>query len=166
MDILVNSASIQGQESALVETSLADWQQVSSVNTDGTFLLCRAFAPRLVAKRWGRIVTLASHAGKEGNALQSAYSSSKAAVIALTQSLGKDLALDGVLVNSIAPAIISTALNSQMEPATMHRLMAKIPMSRPGQPREVAALVAWLSSNECSFCTGAVNGLSGGRATY
>jgi len=166
VDILVNSAGIQGPESALVGTSLADWHRVFRVNTDGTFLLCRAFVPGMIKKGWGRIVNLASIAGKEGNAYQSAYSSSKAAIIGLTKSLGKELALDGVLVNAIASAIVRTPMNTRTDPETFARLMDKIPMRRPGEPQEVAALVAWLSSEECSFTTGAVHDLSGGRATY
>lgn len=166
VDILVNSAGIQGPESALFETTLADWHQVFRVNADGTFLLCRAFVPGMVKKGWGRVVNLASIAGKEGNAYQSAYSSSKAAVIGLTKSLGKELALDGVLVNAIAPAIVRTPMNADTDPETFARLMDKIPMRRPGEPWEVAALVAWLASEECSFTTGAVHDLSGGRASY
>jgi NAD(P)-dependent dehydrogenase (short-subunit alcohol dehydrogenase family) len=136
------------------------------VNVDGVFLMCKHFVPDMVAAGWGRIVNVASIAGKEGNAFQSAYSTSKAAVIGLTKSLGKELAQDGVLVNAIAPTIISTPLNQQMDVRTHDRLMERIPMGRPGQPHEAAELIAWLTSNRCSFSTGAVYDLSGGRATY
>lgn len=166
VDILVNSAGIQGPEAALLDTRLADWRRVFGVNVDGTFLLSRAFAPSMVKKGWGRIINIASIAGKEGNANQSAYSSSKAAVIGLTKSLGKELAEAGVLVNAIAPAIISTPMNLDTDPETFARLMDKIPLRRPGRPQELAALVAWLASFEASFTTGSVYDLSGGRATY
>ena len=166
VNILINSAGLQGPESALADTDYHQWQKTMRVNVDGVFLMCKHFVPDMVASGWGRIINVASIAGKEGNAFQSAYSTSKAAVIGLTKSLGKELAHDGVLVNAIAPAIISTPLNQQMDPRTHDRLMDRIPMGRPGQPREAAELVAWLSSNRCSFSTGAVYDLSGGRATY
>lgn len=166
VNILINSAGVQGPESALADTDYLQWQHTMRVNLDGVFLMCKHFGPDMVAARWGRIVNVASIAGKEGNAFQSAYSASKAAVIGLTKSLGKELAQDGVLVNAIAPAIISTLLNQQMDPRTHDRLMGRIPMGRPGQPQEAAELVAWLASNRCSFSTGAVYDLSGGRATY
>lgn len=164
--ILVNCAGIQGPESLLVETSLAAWRKTFQVNVDGIFLMAKHFAPPMVHHGWGRIVNLASMAGKDGNAGQSAYSSSKAAVIGLTKSLGKELARDGVLVNAITPAIIDSPFNADTDPETFARLMDRIPMGRAGQPSEVAALVAWLASNECSFSTGSVYDLSGGRATY
>jgi NAD(P)-dependent dehydrogenase (short-subunit alcohol dehydrogenase family) len=166
VNILINSAGVQGPESALAETDYQHWQQTMRVNVDGVFLMCKYFVPGMVASGWGRIINLASIAGKEGNAFQSAYSASKAAVIGLTKSLGKELAQDGVLVNAIAPTIISTPLNQHMDPRTHDRLMERIPMGRPGRPDEAAELVAWLASNRCSFSTGAVYDLSGGRATY
>ncbi|GAA4114298.1 SDR family NAD(P)-dependent oxidoreductase [Enteractinococcus coprophilus] len=166
VDILINSAGLQGPESALADTEYRHWQQTMRVNVDGVFLMCKYFAPGMIAAGWGRIINLASIAGKEGNAFQSAYSASKAAVIGLTKSLGKELAQDGVLVNAIAPTIISTPLNQHMDPRTQDRLMERIPMGRPGHPDEAAELVAWLASNRCSFSTGAVYDLSGGRATY
>lgn len=166
VNILVNSAGLQGPESALADTDYKQWQKTMRVNVDGVFLMCKHFVPDMVAAGWGRIVNVASIAGKEGNAFQSAYSTSKAAVIGLTKSLGKELAQDGVLVNAIAPTIISTPLNQQMDVRTHDRLMERIPMGRPGQPHEAAELIAWLTSNRCSFSTGAVYDLSGGRATY
>lgn len=166
VDVLINSAGIQGPEAELVETSLEDWQRVFKVNTEATFLMCRAFAPGMCTRGWGRIINIASMAGKEGNAGQSAYSASKAAVIALTKSLGKELAGSGVLVNAITPAIIRTAMNRDTDPETFARLLDRIPLGRAGEPGELAALVSWLASDECSFSTGAVYDLSGGRATY
>ncbi|OAV51140.1 SDR family NAD(P)-dependent oxidoreductase [Enteractinococcus helveticum] len=166
VNILINSAGLQGPESALADTDYDQWQQTMRVNVDGVFLMCKHFVPDMVASGWGRIINLASIAGKEGNAFQSAYSTSKAAVIGLTKSLGKELAQDGVLVNAIAPTIISTPLNQHMDPRTHDRLMERIPMGRPGHPDEAAELVAWLASKRCSFSTGAVYDLSGGRATY
>ena len=166
VNILINSAGVQGPESALADTDYHQWQQAFRVNSDGVFLMCKHFLPDMVATGWGRIVNLASIAGKEGNAFQAAYSASKAAVIGLTKSLGKEVAQDGVLVNAVAPGIIATPLNQHMDPRTHQRLMNRIPMGRPGQPGEAAELVAWLASNRCSFSTGAVYDLSGGRATY
>lgn len=166
IDILVNCAGVQGPEALLVDTSLDAWRKTFQVNVDGIFLMAKHFAPPMSARGWGRIVNLASMAGKDGNAGQSAYSASKAAVIGLTKSLGKELARDGVLVNAVTPAIIESPFNADTDPETFSRLMDRIPMGRAGQPSEVAALVAWLASTECSFSTGAVYDLSGGRATY
>ena len=136
------------------------------VNVDGTFLMCRAFAPGMVDAGWGRIVNLASIAAKDGNPAQSAYSASKAAVIALTKSLGKELATTGVLVNAVAPAAVNTPMNARTDPAVLARSQALTPMGRFGQPEEVAELVGWLCSDRVSFSTGAVYDISGGRATY
>lgn len=166
VNIVVNSAGVQGPETTLAETTYEQWQNTFRVNVDGSFLICKYFGPDMVASGWGRIVNLASIAGKEGNAYQSAYSASKAATIGMTKSLAKELASDGILVNAVAPAIISTTLNQQMDPRTHRRLMQRIPMGRAGTPREVAELIAWLSSRRCSYSTGAVYDLSGGRATY
>lgn len=165
-NILVNAAGVQGPESSVVETEYSAWQHTFRVNLDGAFLMSKHFAPAMVDQRWGRIVNLASIAGKEGNANQAAYSASKAGMIGLTKSLAKELALDGVLVNAVAPALISTELNKQMRPETYEDVLKRIPLGRAGTPKEVAELVAWLTSNRCSFSTGSVYDLSGGRATY
>ena len=128
--------------------------------------MMRAVVGQMRERKWGRIVNIASIAGKEGNPNLAAYSASKAAVIGLTKSAGKELATEGILVNSIAPAVISTPINQKTDPKVLEYMIAKIPMSRVGQPEEVAALVSWLSSEECSFSTGACYDISGGRATY
>jgi 2-dehydro-3-deoxy-L-rhamnonate dehydrogenase (NAD+) len=166
VDILVNSAGIVGPSAPLVDVDLAVWRRTFAVNTDGTFLMCRAFAPAMVERGWGRIVNLASVAAKDGNPTQSAYSASKAAVIALTKSLGKELATTGVLVNAVAPAAVSSPMNSDTDPAILARSQALTPMARMGRPEEIAELVAWLSSPAVSFSTGAVYDASGGRASY
>ena len=128
--------------------------------------MMRAVTGQMRERKWGRIVNIASIAGKEGNPNLAAYSASKAAVIGLTKSAGKELATEGILVNSIAPAVISTPINQKTDPKVLEYMIAKIPMSRVGQPEEVAALVSWLASEECSFSTGACYDISGGRATY
>jgi len=136
------------------------------VNVTGTFNLCRAFLGGMREKGWGRIVNFASMAGKDGNPNLSAYSASKAAVIGLTKSLGKELATSGVLVNAIAPAVFATPMNDATSPEVLAHITSLIPMRRVGRPAEVAELVAWLASDRCSFSTGAVYDISGGRATY
>jgi 3-oxoacyl-[acyl-carrier protein] reductase len=166
IDILVNSAGIVGPNQPLWEVSTADWDRTFAVNVRGTFQLCRAVIPGMRERGWGRIVNFASMAGKDGNANLSAYSASKAAVIAMTKSLGKELATSGILVNVIAPAVIDTPMNAATAPDVLARLTGMIPMQRIGRPEEVAELVAWLTSDKCSFSTGAVYDISGGRATY
>ena len=166
VDILVNSAGIIGPNKPLWEVTDAEWARTFAVNVSGTFNLCRAFAPGMRERGWGRIVNIASMAGKDGNPNLSAYSASKAAVIGLTKSLGKELATSGVLVNVIAPAVIETPMNDGTAPAVLEHLTSLIPMRRLGQPAEVAELIAWLASDKCSFSTGAVYDISGGRATY
>jgi 3-oxoacyl-[acyl-carrier protein] reductase len=166
VDILVNSAGIIGPNKVLWEITADEWAQTFAVNVTGTFHLCRAFVPGMRARHWGRIVNMASIAGKDGNARLSAYSATKAAVIGLTKALGKELAADGVLVNAIAPAVIETPMNSATAPEVLTRLVGLIPMGRLGQPAEVAELIAWLASDKCSFSTGAVYDITGGRATY
>lgn len=166
VDILINSAGIVGRSAPLVELDPAEWRRVFAVNADGTFLMCRAFAPAMVDRGWGRIVNLASIAAKDGNPTQSAYSASKAAVIAMTKSLGKELATTGVLVNAVAPAAVSSPMNAATDPAVLARSQALTPMARMGRPEEIAELVAWLSSPAVSFSTGAVYDASGGRASY
>jgi len=166
VDILVNSAGIVGPSVPLVDLEFAAWRRTFAVNTDGTFLMCRAFAPAMVERGWGRIVNLASIAAKDGNPTQSAYSASKAAVIAMTKSLGKELATTGVLVNAVAPAAVSSPMNAETDPSILARSQALTPMARMGRPEEIAELVTWLSSPAVSFSTGAVYDASGGRASY
>ncbi|MGB3485830.1 MAG: SDR family NAD(P)-dependent oxidoreductase [Mycobacterium sp.] len=166
VDILINSAGVVGPSAPLTELDLSQWRRTFAINTDGTFLMCRAFAPGMVERGWGRIVNLASIAAKEGNPTQSAYSASKAAVIAMTKSLGKELATTGVLVNAVAPAAVSSPMNADTDPAILARSQALTPMARMGRPDEIAELVAWLSSSAVSFSTGAVYDASGGRASY
>ncbi|MCV2489212.1 SDR family oxidoreductase [Geodermatophilus sp. YIM 151500] len=166
VDVLVNSAGIVGPSAPLVDLDLTSWRRTFAVNTDGTFLMCRAFAPAMVRHGWGRIVNVASIAAKDGNPAQSAYSGSKAAVIALTKSLGKELATTGVLVNVVAPAAVVTPMNATTDPAVLARSQSLTPMGRFGTAEEIAELIAWLSSDAVSFSTGAVYDASGGRATY
>ena len=166
VDILVNSAGVVGPNLPLWEVSTEDWERTFAVNVTGPFRLCRAVVPGMVDRGWGRIVNLASMAGKDGNPRLSAYSASKAAVIAMTKSLGKELATTGVLVNAVAPAVFETPMNASTAPEVLERLVSLIPMQRLGRAEELAALVAWLASDECSFSTGAVFDISGGRATY
>jgi NAD(P)-dependent dehydrogenase (short-subunit alcohol dehydrogenase family) len=166
VDILINSAGIVGPGVPLVETVPADWRRVLDVNVLGVVATMRAFIPSMVEKGWGRVVNFASMAGKDGNPNLSIYSASKAAVIALTKSAGKELATTGVLVNAIAPAVIATPMNATTHPDVLAHITGLIPMKRVGQPEEVAELVAWLASDRVSFSTGAVYDISGGRATY
>lgn len=166
VDILINSAGVVGPNVPLWEIDDASWQKTLDVNINGVFNLCRAVVPGMREKGWGRIVTMASIAGKEGNPNLSAYSTSKAAVIGLTKALGKELATSGVLVNAIAPAVIETPMNASNTPEVLGYMIAKIPMGRLGKADEVANLAYWLASDECSFSTGSVYDISGGRATY
>ena len=166
VDILINSAGITGPNAPLTQISDADWNRTIAINLNGTFNTCRAVVPGMVERGWGRIVNIASIAGKEGNPNLSAYSASKAAVIGLTKSLGKELATTGVLVNAITPAFIQTPMNVNTTEETLKYMISKIPMNRVGQVEEVAALISWLASDECTFSTGAVFDISGGRATY
>ena len=166
VDILVNSAGIVGPGVPLVETTDEQWRAVFEVNVLGTVATMRAFIPGMVDRGWGRVVNFASMAGKDGNPRLAPYSASKAAVIALTKSAGKELASTGVLVNAIAPAVIATPMNATTDPAALAHIVSLIPMGRVGQPEEVAELVVWLASERVSFSTGAVYDISGGRATY
>lgn len=166
VDILVNCAGVTGPNQPVERYSLAEWRRVLDVNLTSTFLCCRAMVPIMRRQDAGRIVNMASIAGKEGNATQGAYSAAKGAVIAFTKALGKELADTGVRANCVAPAVIATELNLQMNPAALAAVLAKVPLGRPGTAEEVAALVAWLASADCSFTTGACFDLSGGRATY
>ncbi|MFC9840689.1 SDR family NAD(P)-dependent oxidoreductase [Rhodococcus sp. NPDC127530] len=166
VDILVNSAGVVGPSAPLVDVDLEDWRRTFRINVDGTFLLCRAFVPAMVDDGWGRVVNLASIAAKDGNPNQSAYSASKAAVIALTKSLGKEVAQTGVLANVVAPAAVESPMNAGTDPAILARSQSLTPMARMGRPEEIAELVAWLCSEALSFSTGAVYDASGGRASY
>jgi NAD(P)-dependent dehydrogenase (short-subunit alcohol dehydrogenase family) len=166
IDVLINNAGITGPNVKLWEYPLDGWRDVFRINLDGVFYCCRAVVPHMRARNHGRIVNIASVAGKEGNPNASAYSASKAAVIALTKSLGKELADTGIRVNCVTPAAVRTPLFAQMTQAHIDYMLSKIPMGRFGEPGEIAALVAWLASEECSFSTGAVFDLSGGRSTY
>jgi NAD(P)-dependent dehydrogenase (short-subunit alcohol dehydrogenase family) len=166
VDILVNSAGIIGPNLPLWEIPLDGWERTFAVNVRGTFLTCKAFVPGMRGRGWGRIVNIASMAGKDGNPNMSPSSASKAAVIALTKSLGKELATTGVLANAIAPAVIETPMNAGTGPEALAHITGLIPMKRVGRPGEVAELIAWLVSDKVSFSTGAVYDISGGRATY
>ena len=166
VDILVNSAGIVGPHAPLWEIPPDGWERTFAVNVHGTVNACRAFVPGMRERGWGRVVNIASMAGKDGNPNMSPYSASKAAVIALTKSLGKELATSGVLVNAIAPAVIETPMNAATAPDVLAYMSSLIPMKRLGRAEEVAELIAWLASDKVSFSTGAVYDISGGRATY
>jgi 3-oxoacyl-[acyl-carrier protein] reductase len=166
IDVLVNNAGIAGLNSPTVEYPFDEWERVLRVNLTSQFLCCRAVAPHMVARKYGRIVNIASVAGKEGNPNAVAYSASKAGVIALTKSLGKELAQSGVLVNCVTPAAAKTAIFDQMTKQHIDYMLSKIPMNRFVAVDEIASLVCWLASEDCSFSTGGVFDISGGRATY
>jgi 3-oxoacyl-[acyl-carrier protein] reductase len=166
LDVLVNNAGITGRSFPIWELTDEDWQRVIDVDLTSVFLCCRAAVKVMLRQGGGRIVNIASIAGKEGNPTLVPYSTAKAGVIGLTKALAKEVATRGILVNAVAPAVIGTELLKQMETSTVELLISKIPMGRVGTPEEVAALVAWLASDQCTFSTGAVYDLSGGRATY
>lgn len=166
LDIVVNNAGITGGSRPIWEVADEDWDRVIACDLTSVFLVARAAVRLMLEQGRGRIVNIASIAGKEGNANLVPYSSAKAGVIGLTKALAKEVATRGILVNAVAPALIGTELLDQMTEGTVDLLLTKIPMGRVGTPEEVAALVAWLASDECSFSTGAVYDLSGGRATY
>lgn len=166
VDVLVNSAGIVGPNAPLTDTDMESWRRTLDVNVLGTVAMMRAFVPGMVESGWGRVVNIASIAGKDGNPDLSAYSASKAAVIALTKSAGKELATTGVLVNAVAPAVFATPMNDATAPDVLAHIVGMIPMRRVGEPAELAELVAWLTSDKVSFSTGAVYDISGGRATY
>jgi 3-oxoacyl-[acyl-carrier protein] reductase len=166
IDVLVNNAGVAGLNVPTTEYPVEEWERVLRVNLTSQFLCCRAVVPHMVKRKYGRIVNIASIAGKEGNPNAVAYSASKAGVIALTKSLGKELAQTGVLVNCVTPAAAKTAIFDQMTKQHIDYMLSKIPMNRFVGVDEIASLVCWLSSEDCSFSTGAVFDISGGRATY
>jgi 3-oxoacyl-[acyl-carrier protein] reductase len=166
LDIVVCAAGVAGDSLRTIDISDEEWRRVFAINCDGVFFANRAAARTMVPRGYGRIVNIASIAGKEGNPMAAAYSASKAAVIGMTKSIGKDLAETGVLVNCIAPAVIKTQMLGEMSDEHVNYMVERIPMKRLGRAEEVAALIAYLASEECSFSTGATFDLSGGRATY
>ena len=166
VDILINNAGISGPNKTTWDYEPSEWRKVIDIDLVGPFLCARALLPGMIASRYGRIVNIASVAGKEGNPNASAYSAAKAGLIALTKSMGKELADTGVIVNCVTPAAARTDIFNQMTEQHIAYMLSKIPMGRFVEPGEIAALVAWLCSEECSFSTGAVFDVSGGRATY
>lgn len=166
LDVLVCSAGVGGASLHTTEVGDEEWRRVHAVNLDGTFFANRAAIPGMKARGYGRIVNIASIAGKEGNPMAGAYSSSKAAVIGLTKAIGKDLVGTGILVNCIAPAVVETPILAQLSREHVDYMVSKIPLGRLGTPAEVAALIAWLGSEDMSFSTGACFDISGGRAVY
>ena len=166
IDVLVCSAGITGPNKTVADYGFDDWRKVFDVNMHGVFLCTRAVLPSMMERDYGRIVNIASIAGKEGNPNASAYSASKAAVIGLTKSLGKELARTGIRVNCITPAAVKTAIFDQMTQQHIDFMLSKIPMNRFGKVEEIASMVCWLASEDCSFSTGAVFDISGGRAVY
>ena len=166
IDILVNNAGIAGPIRRSWEYPFAEWKKVIAVNVDGVYLCSRAVVPVMMAQKYGRIVNLASIAGKNGSPYFAPYSTSKAAVIGLTKSMGKDLAKDGVIVNCIAPTAVGTDMVKAFPEALVKSMIEQTPVGRMANTDELAAIVAWMSSEECSFTTGGVFDISGGRATY
>src|SRR5688572_24439490 len=166
IDILVCSAGVAGASLPTVEVTDEEWRHVMGINADGVFFCNRAVIPGMVERGYGRIVNVASIAGKEGNPMAGAYSASKGAVIAMTKAIGKDVARTGVIVNCVAPAVIETPILDGMSQEHVDYMVERIPMGRMGEPEEVAALICWLASEECSFSTGATFDISGGRAVY
>jgi 2-dehydro-3-deoxy-L-rhamnonate dehydrogenase (NAD+) len=166
VDVLICSAGVPGVSLRTVDVTDEEWRRVLAINADGVFFCNRAVIPAMVSRGYGRIVNVASIAGKEGNPMAAAYSASKAAVIGLTKAIGKDLARTGVLVNCIAPAVIETPILTGLSSEHVDYMVERIPMGRMGSAEEVAALVCWLASEECSFSTGATYDISGGRAVY
>ena len=166
IDVLVNNAGIAGPAAYLWEQTDADWQRVLSINLTGVFNFCRAVTPHMRRRGYGRIVNIASIAGKEGNPKMVPYSVTKAGVIALTKSLGKEVATEGICVNAVAPAVVHTRILDQLTAEQVAYMTDRIPMGRPGKPEEIAYVVHFLASPECSFVTGQCYDASGGRATY
>jgi 2-dehydro-3-deoxy-L-rhamnonate dehydrogenase (NAD+) len=166
IDVLVCSAGVPGASLRTTEVTDEEWRRVLAINADGVFFCNRAVLDGMVGRGYGRIVNIASIAGKEGNPMAAAYSASKAAVIALTKAIGKDVASSGVVVNCVAPAVIETPILAGISQKHVEYMVERIPMGRMGRPDEVAALACWLASEECSFSTGATYDISGGRAVY
>jgi len=166
IDALVNNAGVAGDSAPCWELPDGEWERVLSIDLSGVYYGCRAVLPHMRERGWGRIVNVASIAGKEGNPNAVPYSAAKAGVIGLTKAVAKEVATSGILVNAVTPAVIETPLLQQMTAAQVQYMTARIPMGRVGQPDEVAALISWLCSEECTFSTGAVFDISGGRATY
>lgn len=166
IDVLVNNAGIAGRTAPVWEVSDEDWQQIIAVNMSGVFHCCRAVLPHMRTRRYGRIVSIASIAGKEGNPNMCGYSATKAAVIGFTKSVGKEVATEGICVNAVAPAVVRTKILEQLTEAQVNYMTERIPMRRTGTPDEIAAVVHFLSSPDCSFVTGQCYDASGGRATY
>jgi 3-oxoacyl-[acyl-carrier protein] reductase len=166
VDVLVCSAGVPGESLRTVDVPDEEWRRVLAINADGVFFCNRAVLPGMTSRGYGRIVNVASIAGKEGNPMAAAYSASKAAVIGLTKAIGKDVAGTGVLVNCIAPAVIDTPILEGISDEHVTYMLQRIPLGRMGDSEEVAALICWLASEECSFSTGATYDISGGRAVY
>jgi NAD(P)-dependent dehydrogenase (short-subunit alcohol dehydrogenase family) len=166
IDILVNSAGIPGESLRTVDVTDEEWQRVFAINANGSFYMCRALLPGMIERGYGRIVLVSSIAGKEGNPMAAAYSASKAAVIAMTKAVGKDVAGTGVLVNCIAPAVIETPILAGLSQEHVGYMVERIPLGRMGKPDEVAALIMFLASDDLSFSTGSTYDISGGRAVY
>jgi NAD(P)-dependent dehydrogenase (short-subunit alcohol dehydrogenase family) len=166
IDVLVNSAGIPGESLHTVDVDAEEWNRVMAVNANGSFYVCRAVLPGMIERGYGRIVLVSSVAGKEGNPMAGAYSTSKAAVIAMTKAIGKDVAGTGVLVNCVTPAVIDTPILEGLSEEHLNYMVDRIPLRRMGSSEEVATLICWLASEDCSFSTGATFDISGGRATY
>ena len=166
LDILVNNAGIAGRAAPISEQTDEDWQAAIAINLTGVFNWCRAVVPHMRARQYGRIVNIASIAGKEGNPRMVPYSATKAGVIALTKSLGKELATEGICVNAVSPAVVHTPILDQLTPQQIAYMTERIPMGRTGKPEEIAAVVHFLASPDCSFVTAQCYDVSGGRATY
>lgn len=166
IQILVNNAGLAGRAAPIWEQTDEDWRKVMSVNIDGPFYLCRAVLPHMRSRGYGRIVNIASVAGKEGNPNMVAYSASKAAIIGLTKSIAKEVATEGICINAVSPAVVHTRILDQLTPAQVDYMVQRIPMKRTGRPEEIAAVVHFLASPDCSFVTGQCYDISGGRSTY